>query len=318
MEQQRALNALAPFIALSKSATSPRAASDLITQATSASGTYCFAELLQTSNVQNLRDSSEYAPHLKLLELFAWGTYGDYLASKEQLPQLNQAQTTKLRLLSLLTLVPSPLNTTSTTSTNPNLTYSYLQQELDLPSSAALESLVTTALTSSLLTGHTDPLHQRLAINSVAPLRDLSPHSMPTISRTLEEWQSRCDVMLNDINSRVTKIREEARIRKDREQRREKAFDKEMAKADEEHVAALQLTDNGANGRGVAQVMDLSTQGQGKGGAKRAAQAALADDVGGDTYFADVMDLDEGYGGHGSGRAGRGAKKVMGGGSRAR
>lgn len=315
MEQQRALNALAPFIALSKSATSPRAASDLVIQATSAPGTYCFAELLLTPNIQTLRESSEHAAHLKLLELFAWGTYGDYLSSRDKLPELNEAQTNKLRLLSLLTLIPSPLNTKSATTTNPNLTYAHLQKQLGLPNSAALESLVTTALTSSLLSGHIDPLHQRLSITSVAPLRDLSPHSVPTISRTLEEWQGRCDSMLDDIDSRVERIREEARIRKEHEQRRSKAFDKEMSKLDE---TALQLAEDHSNGRAMGQAMDLSVQGQGKGGGKRAAQAALADDGGGDGYPADAMDLDEGYVGHGGGRTGRGAKKVMGGGARAK
>jgi COP9 signalosome complex subunit 7 len=78
MEQTKALNALEPFLALSKSATSPRAASDLISQATSAPNTYVFAELLQTPNIQNLRSSEEYASYLTLLEIFAWGTWEDY------------------------------------------------------------------------------------------------------------------------------------------------------------------------------------------------------------------------------------------------
>lgn len=78
MEQIRATNALEPFIALSKSANSARAAADLITQATSAPNTYVFAELLQTPNVQALRDSPEHSPYLTLLELFAWGTYAEY------------------------------------------------------------------------------------------------------------------------------------------------------------------------------------------------------------------------------------------------
>jgi hypothetical protein len=78
MEQIKALNALEPFLALSKSATSPRAASDLISQATSAPNTYVFAELLQTPNIQNLRSSEEYASYLTLLEIFAWGTWEDY------------------------------------------------------------------------------------------------------------------------------------------------------------------------------------------------------------------------------------------------
>jgi hypothetical protein len=78
MEQTRAMNALAPFLALSKSATSARAAADLVTQATSATHTYVFGELLQTPNMQSLRDDAQYSNYYTLLELFAWGTWAEY------------------------------------------------------------------------------------------------------------------------------------------------------------------------------------------------------------------------------------------------
>lgn len=81
MEQTRALNALEPFLALSKSANSPRAAADLVTQATSAPNTYVFAELLQAPTIQALRDSPEHQGHLRLLEVFAWGTWQDYVGT---------------------------------------------------------------------------------------------------------------------------------------------------------------------------------------------------------------------------------------------
>lgn len=85
--QQKALNALESFIVLSKSATSPRAATDLITQATSAPNTYVFAELLQTPNIQNLRTAApEHACYVTLLEIFAWGTWSDYTCSSPALP----------------------------------------------------------------------------------------------------------------------------------------------------------------------------------------------------------------------------------------
>ena len=77
--QQKSLNALESFVLLSKSATSPRAAADLITQATSAPNTYVFAELLQTPNIAALKDGpSEFAPYYTLLQIFAWGTWADY------------------------------------------------------------------------------------------------------------------------------------------------------------------------------------------------------------------------------------------------
>ena len=92
MEQLRARNALEPFIILSRSATSPRAAADLVNQATSSPHTYIIAELLQTPNIQALKDSPEYSNHLKLLELFAWGTWEDY----QGMAQLTKAYTAVL------------------------------------------------------------------------------------------------------------------------------------------------------------------------------------------------------------------------------
>jgi COP9 signalosome complex subunit 7 len=76
----RALSALEPFIALAKTANSPIAASDLITRATSHPQTYVFAELLETRNIQALRNAEDpkHRAYLTLLEIFCWGTWADY------------------------------------------------------------------------------------------------------------------------------------------------------------------------------------------------------------------------------------------------
>ena len=96
MDQSRAVNALAPFVALAKSATSPRAASDLIDQATSAPNTYVFAELLQQPNIQALAGNEQYGPALKLLQTFAWGTWetckGNTICYAEHASALTHAQ----------------------------------------------------------------------------------------------------------------------------------------------------------------------------------------------------------------------------------
>ena len=78
MDQSKAINALAPFIALAKSANSPRAAADLVSQATSSPNTYVFAELLQQPNIQALAKNEQYASSLKLLQTFAWATWESY------------------------------------------------------------------------------------------------------------------------------------------------------------------------------------------------------------------------------------------------
>jgi COP9 signalosome complex subunit 7 len=79
----RALEALQPFVALatSNSPTSPRFVASIITNATSAPQTYVFAELLETPTIQSLAAPdtlAEYKGYLKLLEIFAWGTWQEY------------------------------------------------------------------------------------------------------------------------------------------------------------------------------------------------------------------------------------------------
>ncbi|RDA95503.1 hypothetical protein CP533_5456 [Ophiocordyceps camponoti-saundersi (nom. inval.)] len=200
MEQTKALNALEPFLALSKAATSPRAAADLIVQATSAPNTFIFAELLQTPHVQALAKSDSYGSHLRLLNIFSYGTYEDYLASASNLPSLNDAQTLKLRQLSLLTLARD----------RTNLSYEGLQRALRVSSARQLEDLVIKAIYQGLLAATLDPARQTVRVTSVAPLRDLHPGSIPELISELKLWTSRCNVGLAEIESNMGKIRSHA------------------------------------------------------------------------------------------------------------
>lgn len=84
----RALEALQPFIYLanSNSATCPRFVANIIMNATSSPQTYVFAELLETPTVQSLRSPdtpAEYQGYLKLLEIFAWGTWQEYQGTSQ-------------------------------------------------------------------------------------------------------------------------------------------------------------------------------------------------------------------------------------------
>jgi COP9 signalosome complex subunit 7 len=245
MEQTRALNALEPFIALSKSANSPRAAADLIAQATSAQNTYVFAELLQTPNIQALRssDAGSHAAAYKLLEIFAWGTYSDYkgterhnyvhsapyiltvaTANQSDLPPLSPAQHQKLLLLSLLPLAHS----------HATLTYAALLSHLDLPSTHALEQLVTTAIYAGLITATLDPAHELVNVSAVAPLRDLAPGSVPQLKQTLQTWEARCDEAVKELEARVKAVRQEAVTREKEKRRREKAMEVVLGDANKE------------------------------------------------------------------------------------
>ncbi|KFA62091.1 hypothetical protein S40285_06783 [Stachybotrys chlorohalonatus IBT 40285] len=202
MEQTKALNALEPFLALSKSATSPRAAADLVTRATSAPNTFIFAELLQTPPIQALAESPEHKPYLKLLEIFSYGTYQAYQETPD-LPALSDAQLLKLRQLSLLSLARD----------RDNLSYAALQKSLGLTSTRQLEDLVISAVYAGLLHATLDPAREAVQLSSVAPLRDLQPGSIPQMLSILNNWSERCDSTLGHLDDQIKSIRAAAAAR---------------------------------------------------------------------------------------------------------
>ncbi|KAH6669944.1 hypothetical protein B0J14DRAFT_108439 [Halenospora varia] len=212
MEQTKALNALAvriPFLLQtnphltkrlpSPSSSSPRAAADLITRATSAPNTFIFAELLSTPQIQALSTSTDYSSTLTLLKIFSYGTYTDYTLTAS-LPTLSDAQTLKLRQLSFLTLAKNPAD----------LSYANLLEKLGLDNARELEDLVISAIYASLITGTLDPYHQLVTVSSVAPLRDLPPNSIPSMINTLNEWSLRCVGTLGDLEKQIAGIKADA------------------------------------------------------------------------------------------------------------
>ncbi|KAG7138378.1 COP9 signalosome complex subunit 7a like protein [Verticillium longisporum] len=244
MEQTKALNALEPFLALSKSASSPRAAADLVTRATSNPNTFLFAELLQTPQIQSLAQSAEHAAYLTLLRIFSYGTYADYQRQQQQspqsLPDLSEGQALKLRQLSLLTLARD----------RTNLAYPRLQTALSLPDTRALEALVTSAIYAGLIQATLDPARQHVHVTALAPLRDLAPDSIPALSDALRTWSDRCAATLHDIDAQTAAIRAEAA----RRQRHAGAREERLA----ELVAETKHSGGGAGGGLLSGVTDAA------------------------------------------------------------
>ncbi|KAH2471305.1 hypothetical protein KXV71_009491 [Aspergillus fumigatus] len=238
----RAIEALQPFIHLanSNSATSPRFIANLITNATSNPHTYVFAELLETPTIQALRSPNtpeEFQGYLTLLEIFAWGTWQDYQTTPN-LPSLSAEQALKLRLLSLLTL----------SATLKPLTYKTLMDALSISAPAELESLVTKAIYSSLITARLSPSSNPPFVNvtSVAPLRDIKPQSLPMMISLLTQWESRCGDVISDIEAEIAKVKTNAAKRRAKEQARAALLEKALASAD---GSAKDVTGGGSGSR---------------------------------------------------------------------
>ncbi|KAJ5570066.1 COP9 signalosome complex subunit 7 [Penicillium hispanicum] len=306
----RALEALQPFIHLanSNSATSPRFVANLITNATSSPHTYVFAELLETPTIQSLRSPEtpvEYQGYLKVLEIFAWGTWQEY-QSTPNLPKLSSEQTLKLRLLSLLSL----------SSTIKPLTYPALMNALSLPSTADLESLVTTAIYASLISARLSPATTPPTVNvtSVAPLRDVQPQSLPKMVSLLTDWEARCVEVVSDLEAEIARVKANAATRQAEERAHQKLFDETVQRR--QNAAGSQ--DGPGNGRAGKAGIFGRRGGRvptGMSSNKREADDIDADDGYWDSgeggEFGSRMDIDEGAG---SSRGGfsRNSKRILG------
>ncbi|KIH94295.1 COP9 signalosome complex subunit 7 [Sporothrix brasiliensis 5110] len=287
MAQLKAMDALEPFVALSKSASSPRQAADLVVRATSHPSTYFFAELLQTPQIQALATADpEYAAYLAVLQIFSYGTYADYergtapSASSSQpshpqsisqsqaasaavappLPPLTDAQATKLRELSLISLATD----------RSSLGYDHLVRELRLDDARQLETLVMAAVYAGLVTGTLDPAHQVVRISAVAPMRDPAPDAIPRLHAALSSWSQRCESTLAALDEQIAGIRRTAAARAEEGQKSDSQFKRAV---ETEKRAMLNkdggsgdADDGGGNGGGHGKrPMTLNVSSGGKG-----------------------------------------------------
>ncbi|KAK0559283.1 hypothetical protein OC844_004515 [Tilletia horrida] len=242
-----ALAALEQFLLLAKSARGI-AAAKLIVQATSAPGCYVFSELLDVDGIKQLAQSPEHAPAYHLLELFAYGTYQDYVAasspgSSMQLPPLNDAQRSKLQLLTLVTMASrarvleydalaaavgliAPLSATGTdSSAGPSLTPQ--NAAAAGPSSSAqgglrpsvlsetqvreLEDIIIEAIYAGVLNGKLNQKLRRFEVEAALGRDVRGAQELGELAGSLQAWSSSADAVLNQLSQRIVDARASAR-----------------------------------------------------------------------------------------------------------
>ncbi|GAB5573474.1 COP9 signalosome complex subunit 7a [Prionailurus iriomotensis] len=187
------------FLLLAKSAKGAALAT-LIHQVLEAPGVYVFGELLDMPNVRELAES-DFASTFRLLTVFAYGTYADYLGNRRaralaswrsearNLPPLTEAQKNKLRHLSVVTLAAK---------------VKMLLEALALRNVRQLEDLVIEAVYADVLRGSLDQRNQRLEVDySIG--RDIQRQDLSAIARTLQEWCVGCEVVLSGIEEQVSR-----------------------------------------------------------------------------------------------------------------
>ncbi|BGP18665.1 hypothetical protein JCM10213v2_006731 [Rhodosporidiobolus nylandii] len=166
---------LEPFVLLAKSARGSGAAA-LVSQAVGAAGVFVFSELLEQSSIKDSveqlekSDNEQHRAQYRLLELFAYGTWGDYVgasmlaAKRDSFPTLTAEQETKLKQLTILTLATQ----------SRSIPYATLLSTLSLPDVPALEDLLISAFYSGVLSGRLDQKASLLEVLS-AHGRDVRP-----------------------------------------------------------------------------------------------------------------------------------------------
>jgi len=174
---------LEPFILLSKTARGAAGAS-LIMQAISSPNIYVFGELLRSTNLQDLATKPETLPSWNLLQLFAYGTYGDYIKNRDQLPPLNESMILKLRQLTIVSFA----------SVNKHIPYDRLLKELDVRNVRELEDLIIDAIYNGVIVGKLDQRNQQLEVDRCMG-RDVRAEEIPSIVAMLTDWCDRCDAL---------------------------------------------------------------------------------------------------------------------------
>ncbi|KAM9005726.1 COP9 signalosome complex subunit 7b isoform X2 [Antechinus flavipes] len=178
-EQKPSCNLLEQFILLAKGTTGS-ALTALISQVLEAPGVYVFGELLELSNVQ------------ELLSLFAYGTYPDYLANKDSLPELTPAQKNKLKHLTIVSLA----------ARMKCIPYSVLLKDLEMRNLRELEDLIIEAVYTDIIQGKLDQRNQLLEVDFCIG-RDIQKKDINTLVKTLQEWCDGCEAVLLGIEQQV-------------------------------------------------------------------------------------------------------------------
>ncbi|KAH8101385.1 hypothetical protein BXZ70DRAFT_932799 [Cristinia sonorae] len=194
---------LEPFLLMSKSAKGA-AAAKLIHDATSASGVFVFAELLDMPNIVELASNPQHSSVYSLLQFFAYRTYPDYLQHKDSLPALNQSQTTKLKHLTLVSLAMEKRI----------LPYAQLLDQLQMETIRELEDLIIDAIYLDVIRGKLDQKAQQFEVEYTIG-RDLEPGKIESMLTALQNWASTTSAVLATLDERLELLKRQAKTEKD-------------------------------------------------------------------------------------------------------
>lgn len=181
---------LEQFVLLAKGAKG-QACAELIKQVLEAPGVHVFGELLEMPNIKEL-ETGPYTTHFKTLNLFAYGTYKEYLENKSEYLDLTPAQCKKLQHLTIATLATQ----------EKCIPYSVLLKELDIKNVRDLEDLIIEAIYADIIHGKLDQECKRVEVD-VALGRDARLEDASAIADVLADWCNACEAVLNSVDRHI-------------------------------------------------------------------------------------------------------------------
>ncbi|KAJ2719713.1 COP9 signalosome complex subunit 7b [Coemansia sp. Benny D115] len=186
-----------------KTATTEAEVSSVVQNALADEEIFHFGRLLEAPAVANLAESSEFGAYWKLLNVFSFGTLGDYKAQSAQLPELTATQTEKLKYLTLVSLA----------SEAKLLAYDDLMRELDCANEQEVENLVIETIYKKLLSAKLDQKRRLIEVDYVIG-RDVHRDDLQKMHALLSEWSTVCEDVLADISESITSANAAAAAKK--------------------------------------------------------------------------------------------------------
>lgn len=190
-------NAVEQFVLLAKTAKGA-ACTELIKQVLEAPGVYVFGELLDMPNITELGNTPAQKVYLSTLNLFAYGTYKDYVTNPKDFLELTPAQKKKLQHLTIVTLATK----------SKCISYEVLLKELGIKNVRDLEDLIIEAIYADIIHGKLDQKNSQLEVD-YAIGRDIRSEDIDVIVNCLQDWCSACEGVLSCVEAQIHRANSE-------------------------------------------------------------------------------------------------------------
>lgn len=136
--------------------------------------------------------TGEYEKFYNTLNLFAFGTYRQFLENKDKIIPLTAVMDKKLKHLTILTLATQ----------KKTLPYDELMSELDIANVRHLEDIIIEAIYAELINGKLDQKNRQLEID-YAVARDIQTENIEEIVHILNDWLKSCESCLTCLQVQI-------------------------------------------------------------------------------------------------------------------